>query len=367
MLRFVQFALLLGGLLVACGVIAFGAVFILTGGNLSGGLQTTLLRIQLASRQEELDTPAGASTALVRFTIAPGETPITIARRLEQLGLIRDADLFVSYLRVEGLDTRIQATTYFLTPSQTIPQIATTIIDSRNSSITFRVAEGWRLEEIAAAIDADPRFAFSGDEFLAATADAALLRPDLRQQLQLPLGVTLEGFMAPNTYRLPPDITAAELRDTFVEAFLDQLQPADLAAIDAKGMTIRDIVTLASIVERESVWPDENARIASVYLNRLAIGMPLQADPTVQYGLNGSRGSWWPQITQADYQNVVSPYNTYRINGLPPGPIANPSRSALLATIYPETTPYYYFRARCDGSMYHNFAVTYDEHLANGC
>ncbi|MFQ3674053.1 MAG: endolytic transglycosylase MltG, partial [Aggregatilineales bacterium] len=243
MLRFVQFALLLGGLLVACGVIAFGAVFILTGGNLSGGLQTALLRIQLASRQEELNTPAGASTTLVRFTIAPGETPITIARRLEQLGLIRDADLFVSYLRVEGLDTRIQATTYFLNPSQTIPQIATTIIDSRNSSITFRVAEGWRLEEIAAAIDADPRFAFSGDEFLAATADAALLRPDLRQQLQLPLGVTLEGFMAPNTYNLSPDISAAQLRDTFVEAFLDQLQPADLAAINAKGMSIRDIVT----------------------------------------------------------------------------------------------------------------------------
>ncbi len=367
MLRFVQFALLLGGLLVACGVLAFGAVFILTGGNLSGGLPTVLLRIQLASRQEELNTPASASAALVRFTIAPGETPVTVAQRLEQLGLIHDADLFISYLRVEGLDTRIQATTYFLSPSQTIPQIATTIIDSRNSSITFRVAEGWRLEEIAAAINADPRFAFSGDEFLAATADAALLRPDLRQQLQLPNGVTLEGFMAPNTYSLPPDITAAELRDTFVEAFLDQLQPADLAAVSARGMTIRDVVTLASIVERESVWPDENARIASVYLNRLAIGMPLQADPTVQYGLNGSRGSWWPQITQADYQNVISPYNTYRINGLPPGPIANPSRSALLATIYPETTPYYYFRARCDGSMYHNFAETYAEHLANGC
>lgn len=367
MLRFVQLALLISGLLVACGLVAFGAVFILTGGNLSGGPQTILLRIQLASRQDELTTPASTNAALVRFTIAPGETPLAIAQRLEQFGLIRDADLFVSYLRVEGLDTRIQATTYFLNASQTIPQIAATIIDSRNSSITFRVAEGWRLEEIAEAINADPRFAFTGEEFLAATRDAALLRADLRQQIQVPDGVSLEGFMAPNTYSLPPDITAAELRDTFVEEFLDQLQPADIAAISAKGMTLRDIVTLASIVERESVWADENARIASVYLNRLAIGMPLQADPTVQYGLNGSRGSWWPQITQADYQNVVSPYNTYRVNGLPPGPIANPSRSALLATIYPETTPYYYFRARCDGSMYHNFAETYAQHLANGC
>lgn len=357
--------LVFAALIAACAVIAFGGVFIALGG--SGGIQTALLRLQLASRQEELNTPMSASDQWVRFKIASGDTPVIVARKLQELGLIRDADLFVAYLRVEGLDTRVQATTYFLRPSQTIPQIAATIIDSRNSSITFRVVEGWRLEELAEAIDRDRRFGFTGADFLAATRDVALLRPDLQAQLQMPQGTSLEGFMAPNTYSLPPEITASELRDKLVESFLGQLQPADFEAIRASGFSLRDVVTLASIVERESVWPEENARIASVYRNRLAIGMPLQADPTVQYGLHGSRGAWWPQITQADYQAVISDYNTYRINGLPPGPIASPSRSALLAAIYPENTPYFYFRARCDGSMYHNFAVTYAEHLANGC
>ncbi len=367
MLRILQAVVLTIGLLAACSLITFGVLFVVTGGSVGSTLQTALLRVQLASREAELNTPVDPNGRLVRFTIAPGDTPQIIARNLERMGLIRDVDLFVAYLRVEGLDTRIQATTYFLTPAQTIPQIAATIIDSRNSSITFRVIEGWRLEEIAAAVDADPRFAFTGADFLAATSDTALLPSELFEQIQAPRGVSLEGFMAPDTYSLPPDITAAELRDTFIRRFLEQLRPEDLAAVSAKGFTLRDVVTLASIVERESVWPEENARIAGVYLNRLAIGMPLQADPTVQYGLNGSRGTWWPQITQADYQAVISPYNTYRISGLPPGPIANPSRSALLATIYPESTPYLYFRARCDGSLYHNFAVTYAEHLANSC
>lgn len=364
-MRFIKYLLILVGLLIACSAITLGGLLLVLGGP--SGVQTAILRLQLASRQEELNAPAGTSGAWVRFRIAPGDSPAIVARNLQQLGLIRDPELFITYLRVEGLDTRIQATTYFLRPSQTIPEIAATIIDSRNSSITFRVAEGWRLEEIAEAIDRDSRFGFSGTDFLAVTQRADLLRADLLAQLQMPAGASLEGFMAPNTYSLPPEITAAELRDKLVESFLAQLQPSDLEAIRASGFTLHQIVTLASIVERESVWPEENPRIASVYRNRLAIGMPLQADPTVQYGLHGSRGAWWPPITQADYQSVISEYNTYRISGLPPGPIASPSRSALMAAIYPESTPYYYFRARCDGSMYHSFAVTYAEHLANGC
>lgn len=354
-------------MLLLCGLVAFGALYALSGGRVVSSIQTALLRLQLANRQDELQTAVSADDRLIRFTIASGDTPAIIARNLTEAGLITDADLFITYLRVEGLDTRVQATTYFLNAAQTIPQITSTIIDSRNSTIIFRVVEGSRLEEIAAGIDANPRFGFTGADFLAATSQADRLRPDLLQALTLSPERSVEGFLAPNTYNLPPDITAAELRDLLIEAFLAQLTPDDLVSVAGQGLTLNEVVTLASIIERESVFSDEDATIASVYRNRLTIGMPLQADPTVQYGLNGSRGAWWPQITQSDYTDVNSPYNTYLINGLPPNAIANPSLSALQAAIYPQQTPYYYFRARCDGSMRHEFAITYEEHLANGC
>ena len=106
--------------------------------------------------------------------------------------------------------------------------------------------------------------------------------------------------------------------------------------------------------------------ISSVYRNRLRDGMRLEADPTVQYPI-GRPGDWWPQITQANYRDVISPYNLYLNFGLPPGPIANPGISAIEAAVNPEVSPYYYFRARCDGSGYHEFAITFDQHLANAC
>ena len=107
--------------------------------------------------------------------------------------------------------------------------------------------------------------------------------------------------------------------------------------------------------------------IASVYHNRLNIGMKLEADPTVQYGLQGARGAWWPPITYADFRGVQSPYNTFLVAGLPPGPIASPGLSAILAALQPAESGYFFFHAACDNSFYHNFAVTYEEHLQNVC
>ena len=173
--------------------------------------------------------------------------------------------------------------------------------------------------------------------------------------------------MFPDTYQLPPDITPTALRDTLLQTFRERVGDTLHEAALAQDLTLYQAVTLASIVEREAVWRDEHARIASVYRNRLDINMPLEADPTVQYGIQGARGSWWPQITRADYRDVISPYNSYLHGGIPPGPIASPGRSAIHAAIFPESTDYFYFRAACDGSHYHNFAVTFDEHLQNGC
>jgi UPF0755 protein len=139
--------------------------------------------------------------------------------------------------------------------------------------------------------------------------------------------------------------------------------------IARQELDLRQAVTLASLVQREAVVADEGAQIASVFYNRLRAGMKLDSDPTVQYalGYNNAQGTWWTNPLSAIDLQIDSPYNTYIYTGLPPGPIANPSISALRAVAFPAETPYYFFRARCDGSGLHVFSITFEEHLQNGC
>lgn len=348
-------------------LICAGALFVLSGGSPVRFIQTEIIRLQLAGRQTELQTPIGTDSTPVRFTVESGSSPRLIAQRLLEQGLISDAGLFVDYTRVSSLDTELEAGTYFLNQTQTIPQIALILTDSRSSVIPFRILEGWRLEEIAATIDTNRLFGFTGADFLAVTGLGANADPAFATFVGLPPGASLEGFMFPDTYQLPPEITPTGLRDTLTETFTERVGaqlPADAAA---QGLSLYQVVTLASIVQRESVRSEENPMIASVYRNRLNIGMKLDADPTVQYGIGFKDGTWWPQITQADYTNAVHDYNTYLRAGLPPGPIANPGLSAIEAAVYPAQSDYFYFRAACDGSGLHNFARTFEEHVANGC
>ena len=353
--------------LIALGIIALVAVYFATGGQLLDNAQTLILQLQLNRRGEELNTPYGSNADPQRFYIASGTGAATIAADLLGSALIADADLFLDFARVEGYDRRFEAGVYFLNQTQSIARIAAILTDSSKSFIPFRSLEGARIEELATSIDQNGLFGFSGAELLAQVAAGVALPADFAAWAGVPPGASLEGFMFPDTYQLPPDITAPGLRDTLLRTFRARI--GDTLRRDAleQDLTLHQAVTLASIVEREAVWRDEHALIASVYSNRLAIDMPLDADPTVQYGLQGARESWWPQITQADYRQVESPYNTYRRRGLPPGPIASPGLSAIQAAVYPETSNYYYFRAACDNSFYHNFAVTFDEHVQNGC
>src|SRR5690606_19657711 len=150
----------------------------------------------------------------------------------------------------------------------------------------------------------------------------------------------------------------------------DQRVTPELPADGQAGLTLYEVVTVASIVEREARVADERTLIADVYLNRYEQGMMLQADPTVQYamGYHEPSGEWWNRsLTQADYTAVDSPYNTYLYAGLPPGPIANPGIEAIRAVLRPADTPYLYFRTTCDGSGRHNFAISFEEHVANAC
>jgi UPF0755 protein len=160
------------------------------------------------------------------------------------------------------------------------------------------------------------------------------------------------------------DVLAAMLAE-----FSNQVDQTLRDGFSRQGMTVYDAVTLASIIEKEAVVDEEKPMIASVFYNRLAAGMRLETDPTVQYalGYQEESGAWWKAPLTLDDFGVESPYNTYIVYGLPPTPISNPGLSSLHAVAFPAETPYFYFRATCDGSGRHLFAITYEEHLDNAC
>lgn len=328
------------------------------------------LAVYLQMNRDALNTPVSSDTTMTVFEISPGQNANEIAEALLAQGLIGDTTLFRNYLRYYGLDIQLEAGTYRLSPSMTIPEIAVTLTDATPPEVTIRVTEGWRREQIADWIDQQPEVPFSGAEFLAASGVGAALPADVGIAAEVPPEASLEGFLFPDTYRVAINADAADLVEKMARNFDAQITPQMRVDAVARGMTFYKVLTLASIVEREAVVGEERPTIASVYLNRLAINMKLQADPTVQYamGYQADSGEWWNlNLTQEDYTSVESPYNTYLHEGLPPGPIANPGLSSIMAVIYPEETPYLFFRATCDDSGHHVFATTYEEHAANAC
>ena len=356
------------GMLLLAGIICAVVVLVASGGDPGDFIQTQLARLRLASQQEALDIPIGTDDTPIRFTIASGDSPRVIAQNLRTAGLIANTNLFLDYVRAEGLDVQLEAGTFFLYQTESTRQIAQALTDSASSQFTFSIIEGERLEEVAFnRVDNNRFFGFSGAEFYAAVGPGAVQDPIFAQTVGLPSGASLEGFLFPDTYQLPAAVTPIMLRDILTDQFLTRIGTDLLQAAQQQGLSIYQVVTLASIIQREAVRVDEMPAISGVYRNRLAIGMKLDADPTVQYGMGFQNGTWWPQLTVADYQSVLSPYNTYRNIGLPPGPIANPGMSAIRAALFPLESDFYYFRARCDGSGYHNFARTFEEHLANAC
>lgn len=296
------------------------------------------------------------------FTIEPGESVPSVAIRLEEVGLIRSAAAFRAYLIYTGLDISIQAGDHLLSPAQSVVDIARALQDATPSEVTFVILPGWRMEEIAASLPTSG-LDIAPDAFLAAAASAPL---DLDF---LPAAVSTEGFLYPDAYIVPRDVTVDALVSGFLRNFGLHLTPDLREGFARQDLDIYQAVTLASIVQREAVQPEEAAYIASVFLNRLAIGMKLDSDPTVQYalGYNPAQATWWTNPLSAQDLQFDSPYNTYLYAGLPPGPICNPSLDSLRAVAFPAETPYYYFRARCDGSGLHDFSVTFEEHLQNGC
>lgn len=316
---------------------------------------------RLLSHGRMLSTPVDLNGTTQPFRVEPGETVSSIAERLQSLGLISDAQAFFDYAVYTGIDLTIQSGDFTLSPAQSIIDIAQNLQKFSPTDATLVILPGWRIEEIAASLPTSG-LSIDPDAFLAAGNNPP-------QVLAFAEPASMEGFFFPDTYTLPRETTLDQLLDVIGRNFTSKLTTDIQNGFVAQNLSIYQAVTLASIVEREAIHSEEASLIASVYLNRIAIGMKLDADPTIQYalGYQFDTGSWWKSPLALTDLEVISPYNTYLNNGLPPTPISNPGIEALMAVAYPQTSTYYFFRAACDGSGYHVFAETFEEQLANGC
>ena len=309
-----------------------------------------------------LTRPLDAKGTEQSFTIETGESVDTIANRLQIVGLIRDAESFRAYLVYSGLDTSIQAGEYKLSAAMPAIDVAHELQDATPEDVMFVILPGWRIEEIASSLSTSG-LSITPEEFISAAQNPP------NGFAFLSGANTTEGFLFPDSYTIPRGASADQLIHEFVRHFGLRLSSDMKSAVDRQELTIYQAVTLASLVEREAVHDEEKPLIASVFLNRLKIGMKLDSDPTVQYALGYDilTQTWWKNpLSLLDLQ-FNSPYNTYIYAGLPPAPIANPSLESLHAVAFPVDTAYYFFRAKCDGSGFHTFAETFEEHLENSC
>lgn len=291
--------------------------------------------------------PKGDGRKIQVVDFPKGSSLKRLADDLEKGGLIGSAALFTFYARISGIAPRVQAGTYQFSdgmlPAEILRKLATGDVYEKR----FAVPEGYSIFQVAEMLDS--RGFFKKEQFLRECRNPRLLKEFGIK------GATVEGYLYPSTYNLLKVTDPADLIRQMVAQF--RKVNGGIFAGQEKGsrLTESQIVTLASIVEKEAVAREEKPLIASVFLNRLKKGMPLQSDPTAVYGTRAFGG----KVTGTDVRRE-SPYNTYVIKGLPPGPIGNPGAGAIEAVLKPATTGYYYFVAKNDGT--HQFSADLDEH-----
>jgi UPF0755 protein len=329
-------------------------------------LDKTLIGLYLdLIRNNDLKRPMSNDPTPQQFVIDPGTSVSEIGANLQQQGLVRDGSLFRLYVRYNDLDNTINAGTFTLRPNMNIPEIAQSLQRALAAETQITIPEGKRMEEVAELLE--EQLGISADEFLRLARRADYDYPFLKD---LPEGASLEGYLFPDTYRLPQNPTAQDVLLKMLDNYGAKVAPL-LEQARAAGKSPREVLTLASIVEREAVIPTERPLIASVYLNRLKIGMALQADPTTQYalGYQPDLKSWWKKGLTADDLKYTDPagYNTYVNAALPPGPIASPGLSSIEAVITPAQTTYLYFVASCNQDGTHQFSNTFEEHQTKLC
>lgn len=307
---------------------------------------STYINGQLAPAKPGID-----SEELINIEI--GSSPVVIAKQLENQGLIKNSKVFLVYARLVGKIDKFKAGQYLINPSLDTPAIMDILEKGKVVTMSFTIPEGYDLRQIADVLV--DKGITSEEEFWQAVQNNSF---DYTFLKDLPAAKTrLEGYLFPDTYQIPKGMGI----DKVINLMLKRFEQVYSRMPDNKtGLTIHEVVTLASIIEKESVLDKERPLISSVFLNRLRIGMKLDSDATIQYLL----GEHTERVLYKDLE-IDSPYNTYRNKGLPPGPIGSPGEASLLAALQAEDTKYMYFVARKDGSGEHVFSATFQEHIRN--
>jgi len=277
------------------------------------------------------------------LTIESGTSVWEISQTLKNAGVVRSEFTLFLTLRYLEDPTQIKASTYHFKTPRTTREIARTLIVGEFSnglqSITF--VEGMRAQDYAA---------------------VAAQLPNITEAEFLELTTDLEGTLFPETYFVPPDITTAELVDILRKTHTERIATYR-EQIQANNLTIEEALILASIIEREANTPESMRTVAGIFLNRLDIGMALQADASIEYVIDEPLGQLAPGQLAAELRELDSPYNTYLYSGLPPTPIGNPGENAILAIADPIQSDFFYYITGDDGEFY--YAETYDQHLTN--
>lgn len=294
--------------------------------------------------------------------VLPGSGADAIATQLFARGVLAETGRFHTLLGYTGVGSQLRSGRYEFALNTPAPEVIRKMRLGLTREVVLVVPEGLRVEEVGEIVVA---LGIATDEEWEEALALPRLEPLLRAR---PPGADLTGYLYPATYPLENDTTAESIVEAMVDAFGNAVSPAIRSQIEARGMTLHEVVTLASIIEREALLPEERPLIASVFLNRLDSGIALYADPTVQFAITEGAeeepaDGWWKVELTIDDLAFDSPYNTYLVPGLPPGPIANPGLGAILAVLRPAETDFFYFVAKGDGS--HAFAETLAEHEAN--
>jgi len=303
----------------------------------------------------------------VTFTIEPGQSVSQIADNLQSAGIIDNTLVFKARLKLKGAESSLKAGKFLLTPGTDVDELITTLSTTpKEIGIKFTIIEGMRIEEIAERLDSRGVVSITRFLELAGTPEGvATFQNDFLVTSGRPADQGLEGYLFPDTYEIKHQDgdNSEEIIQLMLNTMIGKFTPEMLQRIDEKQRNVHQVLTIASIVQREGQVKEELPRIAAVFWNRLDIGMSLDADPTTQYAL-GRPGDWWAPLKIAP-RDVDHPYNTYGFAGLPPGPICNPGLEAILAAVTPAESTDLFFVAKCDGSGEHMFTESFDEHQRN--
>lgn len=297
----------------------------------------------------------------VTMTVPPGASVDAIANQLEDAGIITSRFFFKAYVKLAGAQSLLQAGEFTMKSEMSLRSVVKKLSRAESKEVQVTIPEGYTSAQIGVAVNASLTN-ITLEQWEAVVRDPSSIEIGQKLLAGIPSGQGLEGYLFPDTYRFRADADAKTVAETMVLTLSRRLAENEMVVPDhlimQNGMTLHEVMTLASIVEREVRSPEDMARVAGIFFTRLKIGMALQADSTVNY-ITGKRDS---AVSLAD-SRIESPYNTYIHLGLPPGPISNPGMNAIRAVLSPVDSDALYFLTTPKGEVI--YAKTFDEHVAN--